>query len=118
METAAWWAHRNVSTWKKGDSWEHVRLDDGGVDVRGTILEIDPPRQLAHTFGEGDDPSRVTYDIEVVNGVVKLTVTHVNLTPGDFAQVNQGWPVVLSSLKSYLETGNALTQAFGSHAHA
>jgi uncharacterized protein YndB with AHSA1/START domain/DNA-binding transcriptional ArsR family regulator len=117
-ETATWWAHRNVSSWKKGDSWQHVRLDDGGVDVGGMILEIDPPRRLAHTFGESQDPSRVTFDIEVVNGIVKLTMTHVNLTAEDFAQVSEGWPVVLSSLKSYLETGAALTAAFGSKASA
>ncbi len=112
-ETATWWAHRNVSTWKPGDSWQHTRLSDGGVDVGGKILEFDPPRRLAHTFSETDDPSRVTFDVEAVDdSIVKLTMTHVNLTPEDFAQVNQGWPVVLSSLKSYLETGNALTDAF------
>ena len=114
-QTAAYWGHRNVSEWKKGDRWEHVRTDGSAVDVAGTILEIDPPRRLAHTFGAPDAPdspderSRVTFDIETVSGVVKLTMTHENLTAADFADVNQGWPIVLSSLKSYVETGAPLS---------
>jgi uncharacterized protein YndB with AHSA1/START domain/DNA-binding transcriptional ArsR family regulator len=113
-ETATWWAHRNVSGWSVGDRWEHQRLNDGGVDVGGTIIEIDPPRRLVHSWGDDPDAqSRVTFDIEPVNGAVKLTMTHENLDPDAFAQVNEGWPVVLSSLKSYVETGSALTSAFG-----
>jgi len=64
------------------------------VDAGGKILEFDPPRRLAHTFSETDDPSRVTFDIEAVDdSTVKLTMTHVNLTAEDFSQVSQGWPV-------------------------
>jgi uncharacterized protein YndB with AHSA1/START domain/DNA-binding transcriptional ArsR family regulator len=115
-QTAAYWGHRNVSGWTKGATWQHVRIDGSGVDVGGTILEIDPPRRLAHTWSvdgsNADDLSRVTFDIETVNGVVKLTMTHENLSDVEFADVNHGWPIVLSSLKSYIETGEPLSSLF------
>jgi hypothetical protein len=45
--TARYWGDRNVSSWTKGDGWEHRRLDGDSADVVGTILEVDPPRRLA-----------------------------------------------------------------------
>jgi uncharacterized protein YndB with AHSA1/START domain/DNA-binding transcriptional ArsR family regulator len=120
-QTATYWGHRNVSGWSKGDSWEHARLDGSGVDGGGTIIEIDPPRRLVHTWGDladADHPerlSRVTFDIEPRDDVVRLTVTHENLTPEQLEPTQDGWALVLSSLKSYLETGTPLTAAI---AHA
>jgi uncharacterized protein YndB with AHSA1/START domain/DNA-binding transcriptional ArsR family regulator len=115
-QTAVYWKHRNVSDWKKGGSWEHVR-PDGGSDGGGTILEIDPPRRLAHTWGELDDPdapapSQVTFDLEPVGDAVRLTVTHEGLAPDEADDVSNGWAMVLSSLKSLLETGRPIDSLF------
>jgi uncharacterized protein YndB with AHSA1/START domain/DNA-binding transcriptional ArsR family regulator len=112
--TARYWGHRNVSTWVKGDSWEHRRLDDGGADLIGTILEVDPPRRLAHTWASPDDAdqpgrhSRVTFDIEPDGEIVRLTLTHEDLSADQIEGTNKGWARVLSSLKSFLETGRPL----------
>jgi len=112
--TAQYWGHRNVSSWAKGDGWEHQRLD-GGVDGVGTILEVDPPRRLAHSWGwpaDADDPakhSRVTFDIEPVGDVVRLILTHEDLPMDQAARTSEGWAIVLSSLKSLLETGRPLS---------
>jgi len=111
--TTQYWGHRNVSGWTKGDGWEH-RRPDGGVDGVGTILEIDPPHRLVHSWGwpaDADDPakqSRVTFDLEPVGDVVRLTLTHEDLAPEEVQDTKQGWAIVLSSLKSLLETGRPL----------
>ena len=113
--TAEYWGHSNVSDWQVGSRWEHRRTDGSGVaDVVGTIVESDPPSRLVSEWlGPDDDesvvPSRVTYDIEPWDGIVRLTVTHEDL-PDEHAlgEVSQGWPAVLSNLKSLLETGHVL----------
>jgi uncharacterized protein YndB with AHSA1/START domain len=68
------------------------------------------------TFGEAGstadpDSSTVTFRIEPYHDIVRLTVTHGNLTDEDVAEVSAGWPAVLANLKSLLETGHALPQA-------
>jgi uncharacterized protein YndB with AHSA1/START domain len=94
------------------------------VVVDGEVIEADPPRKLVQTwhfnFTEGmiaEPPTRVTYEIEETQpGVSKLTVTHdlagapetATVVSGDIAQAGGGWPMVLSDLKSLLETGKAL----------
>jgi uncharacterized protein YndB with AHSA1/START domain/DNA-binding transcriptional ArsR family regulator len=116
-QTAKYWKHRNVSGWAKGDSWEHQR-PDGGSDGLGSILEVDPPRRLSHTWGwsqDADDPakqSRVTFDLEPVGDAVRLTLTHEDLSSEDFDDAAQGWAMVLSSLKSMLETGRPIDSLF------
>jgi uncharacterized protein YndB with AHSA1/START domain/DNA-binding transcriptional ArsR family regulator len=115
-QTAVYWKHRNVlSGWNKGDTWEHVRLE-GGSDGGGTILEIDPPRRLSHNWGSFDEPdtppSRVTYDLEPLEGVVRLTVTHEDLAADELQEAGTGWAMVLSSLKSFMETGRPLDTLF------
>jgi uncharacterized protein YndB with AHSA1/START domain/DNA-binding transcriptional ArsR family regulator len=116
--TARYWGHRNVSSWTKGERWEHRRLADDGVDILGTILEVDPPRRLVHTWAgatDADDPTRhsqVTFDLEPVGEVVRLTVTHENLPAEQVQGTNDGWPKVLASLKSLLETGQPLPPLF------
>jgi uncharacterized protein YndB with AHSA1/START domain len=113
--TAQYWGHRNVSGWKIGDSWEHQRLSDGGSDGGGRITEIDPPRRLAHTWGatgDADNPdklSRVTFELEPAGEFMKLTVTHEELPPEQVEDTREGWAIVVSSLKSFLETGRPLT---------
>ena len=89
-----------------------VRADGSGTEGGGSIVEIDPPRRLVHTWGLHNGAgslSRVTYDLEPVEGVVKLTVTHDNLTADEYASISGGWPIVFASLKSYLETGTPLS---------
>jgi uncharacterized protein YndB with AHSA1/START domain/DNA-binding transcriptional ArsR family regulator len=112
--TAAYWGHSNVSDWQPGSTWQHVRTDGSGVvDVVGTVLAADPPRELVMTFGgEGDAPSEVTFTIEPYQEIVRLTVRHEKLpTPGDVEAVSAGWPAVMANLKSLLETGRVLPQA-------
>lgn len=112
--TAQYWGHRNVSGWTKGDSWEHQR-PDGVAEVVGTIFVVDPPRRLAHTWAspaDANDPtrhSRVTFDLEPVGDAVRLTLTHEDLPPDQVEGTNEGWAIVLSSLKSQLETGQPLS---------
>jgi len=114
--TAQYWGHRNISDWQVGSTWQHQRADGSGIaDVVGTIVESEPPTRLVNTWADpndetGENESRVTYDIEPHGTIVKLTVTHEDLAhEGDRDEVAQGWPAVLSNLKSLLETGRVLS---------
>lgn len=110
-----YWGHANVSDWKPGAKWEHVRASDSTtVELVGKVVEHDPPKRLVLTWAnasqadEPDEYSRVAFDIEPdKDGMVKLTVSHTDLKPdsGMFNGISKGWPLVLSSMKSYLETG-------------
>jgi uncharacterized protein YndB with AHSA1/START domain len=80
-------------------------------------LESDPPRKLSYSWKSVYDkdmnrerPSRVTYVLEPSHGAVKLTVTHEGFAEGSktLPDITAGWPLVLSSLKSILETGQPL----------
>jgi uncharacterized protein YndB with AHSA1/START domain len=112
--TGEYWGHSNVSEWRAGATWEHVRVDGSGiVDVSGTVLEASPPRRLVMTFdapGETppDGPSVVTFDIEPYHEIVRLTVTHENLYADAVDDVAAGWPAVIANMKSLLETGHVL----------
>jgi len=86
------------------------------VMVEGEVLEVDPPRRLVHTMAAlWDDEvraegfSRVTWEIEQVGDSCHLTLTHDQLREGANAQIFGGWPMVLSGLKTWLETGELLT---------
>ncbi|BAX59802.1 SRPBCC family protein [Burkholderia stabilis] len=115
-----WVRHRNASPdWRPGSRWEHQDYDDPSrVDIVGEVVVNDPPRRLVVTWrtpsGDGEE-SRVTYLVEPHEGVVKLTVTHDGLVPGSEMDrgIRGGWPVVLSSLKTLLETGHALPFTMG-----
>ncbi|WP_330461764.1 metalloregulator ArsR/SmtB family transcription factor [Streptomyces sp. NBC_00820] len=117
--TAAYWGHHNVSDWKAGSRWEHVRADGSGVaDVVGRVVESDRPTRLVVTWAAPDEEereerhSRVTFDLQPHEGIVRLTVTHEDLNDeGERAGIASGWPAVLSNLKSLLETGSTLPQA-------
>ena len=114
--TRQYWGHENRSDWKLGSRWEHVRVGPGGeVDVAGRVIEIDPPRRLVTSWffpaDEGDEAktSRVTYEIEPLGEEARLVVTHSDLIDAEMrSAVSSGWPLVLSSLKSFLETGKGL----------
>jgi uncharacterized protein YndB with AHSA1/START domain len=106
-----WCANVNISDWKKGSKWEHV--EDGNraeVYVTGEVLESIPPKRLVLTWADPDakaDQSRVTFEIEPIADMVRLKVIHGDFQPGSdmAAKVAGGWPLVLSSLKTFLETG-------------
>ena len=112
--TRQYWDHENVSDWKAGSSWEHRRCDDQGTaDLVGTILESEPPWRLALEWASPSNPSqlsRVKFEIAPVLGVVRLTVTHDDLEPNSaiYDDISKGWPMVISRLKTLLETGKAL----------
>jgi uncharacterized protein YndB with AHSA1/START domain len=117
--TARYWQHDNVSDWKPGSAWEHRRCDGKGtVDLVGTVVESSPPRRLVLTWafpadqGREDQHSRVTFELEPLRGVVRLTVTHDRLEPDSemLDGITEGWPKVLSSLKSLLEVGKPLPE--------
>ena len=113
--TRQYWKHENVSDWKPGSKWELV-ADDGKGTVRhvGKVLECVPDKRLVLTWGDVVDAadetkhSRLAIDIETVGEMVRLTVTHDALTPDMQRRISNGWPRVLSSLKSFLETGRPL----------
>lgn len=115
--TQKYWQHENVSDWKPGSRWEHRRSDDSGtLDLVGKVIECDPPRRLVFSWAFPADESqekmhsRVTFEIEPFREVVRLAVTHDRLEPGSemLEGITDGWPKVLSSLKSLLEAGRAL----------
>ncbi|HEV7277176.1 MAG TPA: SRPBCC family protein [Devosiaceae bacterium] len=112
-----YWGHENISDWKPGSRWEHVRAnDERTVELVGEVIEIMPPSRLVITWAnasQADDPdaySRVTFTLDDYADMVKLTVEHDDLVVGSgmAAGVSKGWPIVLSSLKSFLETGRGL----------
>lgn len=113
----AYWGHENVSDWTPGSRWQHVRANnERKVELVGEVVESTPPSRLVITWAaasQADDPkaySRVTFEIVPYEDMVKLTVTHEDLEPGSGMDtgIRQGWPIVLSSLKSLLETGKGL----------
>ncbi len=113
--TAAYWGHSNISDWQVGSRWEHRRVDGSGVaDVVGQVVESSPPTRLVTTWAlpEGATPettSRVTFDIEAFEAIVRLTVTHDDLADeSERQEASEGWAAVLSNLKSLLETGRTL----------
>ena len=110
-----YWFNTEVkSDWKVGSPFALV-MNGTTTDV-GEILEVDRPRRLAYSFRaahngmEAEPPSRVTFELEPQKDQVKLTIVHDKFEPGSkaFESVSRGWPLVLSSLKSYLETGKVL----------
>jgi uncharacterized protein YndB with AHSA1/START domain/DNA-binding transcriptional ArsR family regulator len=108
------------SDWKPGSSYlsraTEVTVTPNMPIAEGENLEVDPPRRLVQSFRAlwSDDvkregTSRVTYEIEPVGDSCRLTVTHDQLRDGANAELYGGWPMVLSGLKTLLETGELLT---------
>lgn len=111
MTKEFWGRHQNRSDWKPGSEWHHQNYDDADdVAVAGTVVESEPPRRLVLTWARPNEThvSRVTFDIEDFMGSARLTVTHSELSPEMLSAFSGGWPAVLSSLKSLLETGASL----------
>jgi len=108
-----YWGHENVSDWEPGSKWEHIRAND---ERTVELIEISRPTRLVISWANASQAanpasySRVTFAIEEYDNMVRLTVTHDELEAGSGMAkgVKQGWPAVLSSLKSYLETGRGI----------
>ena len=100
-----------------------VRTPDGALHISGEVVECDPPRRLSFTFNvnwpaliEKLGPTLVTYEIEQAGEAVKLTMSESHdrpLSDDILSGGRQGWPAILSSLKSVLETGKPLTVKMG-----
>ena len=109
-----WGGNANVSEWKTGADWKHVDMNTPGkVHHVGKVLECSPPSRLVlswFTPGKEDDTSRVTFDITPVEGLVRLDVTHDQFIPDSqmAKNVSKGWPAVIASMKTYLETGKGI----------
>lgn len=121
MTKQYWFGHHNASDWKAGSSWRHQMYDDPSVvHIVGKVVESDAPRRLVVTWvppaDEGNEAktSRVTYEIEPYANTVKLTVTHDELDAEMAESVSFGWPIVISGLKTLLETNKPLPMAPGS----
>ena len=103
-----------TSDWTPGSRYEGVGM--GTPILEGENLEVDPPRRLVQSFRalwdedvKGEGTSRVTYEIEPIGDSCRLTVTHDQLREGANNQLFGGWPMILSGLKTLLETGELLT---------
>ncbi|MCI4338524.1 MAG: metalloregulator ArsR/SmtB family transcription factor [Thermoplasmata archaeon] len=103
-----------TSDWNPGSPIE--LRHPGGLLGEGEVIEVSPPRRLVHTMVAlwGDDvkaegTSRVTWEIEPVGDSCRLLLTHDQLREGANDQLYGGWPMILSGLKTWLETGTVLT---------
>ena len=101
------------SDWKKGSKWKLERVGNKTVLHVGEVLECVPPKRLVLSWASPEDlkdVSRVSFDIEPVHDLVRLVVVHGEFKAGSTmsGRVSQGWPLVFSSLKSYLETGTPI----------
>jgi len=114
-----WFGCWQDCTWKPGASWK-LMFNDGRLGDAGKVLEIDPPRKLVLEWRnefraelQAEGYSRATFSIEAQNDTVKLTVAHEMDRPQSkfIEAVSNGWPAILASLKSLLETGKALERA-------
>ena len=111
----------NVSSdWTNGSRYElqagTSTVEPGFAIAEGENLEVDPPHRLVQSFNalwsdgvKAEETSRVTWEIEQVEDSCRLTVTHDQLRDGASEELYGGWPMILSGLKTLLETGEELT---------
>jgi uncharacterized protein YndB with AHSA1/START domain len=110
-----WYGTSIESDWTPG---ARVTLrNDGKLSDTGEVLVYEPHRRLSYTWHvefhevfSREKPARVTFELEPIGATVKLTITHDEFEPGSkvLEAVSNGWPMVLASLKSLLETGRPL----------
>ena len=104
-----------ASEWTQGS--EYKSGVPGVVDIAsGENLEVDPPRRLVQSFDalwsdevKSEGTTRVTWEIEQIEDSCRLTVVHDQLREGANDQLFGGWPMILSGLKTWLESGDVLT---------
>ncbi|MGH3800274.1 MAG: SRPBCC family protein [Pseudonocardiaceae bacterium] len=109
---------RVSSDWTPGSRYEMRQPGATGLLGEGDNLEVDPPRRLVQSMValwsdevKSEGTSRVTWEIEPVGDSCRLTVTHDQLREGANNELYGGWPMILSGLKTWLETGELLTHA-------
>ncbi len=105
-----------TSDWTTGSRYEITNVRADGPLGEGENLEVDPPRRLVQSMramwsddAKSEGTSRVTWEIEPVGDSCRLTLTHDELRDGASEELYGGWPMVLSGLKTWLETGELLT---------
>jgi uncharacterized protein YndB with AHSA1/START domain len=105
-----------TSDWTAGSHFEMGHPQAGQLLGEGENLEVDPPRRLVQTMValwsdevKSEGSSRITWEIEPVQDSCRLTVTHDQLREGANDQLYGGWPMILSGLKTWLESGQLLT---------
>jgi uncharacterized protein YndB with AHSA1/START domain len=105
-----------LTDWTPGSRYELGHPSAEGLLGEGENLEVDPPRRLVQSMValwsddvKSEGTSRVTWEIEPVGDSCRLTVTHDQLRDGANDQLYGGWPMILSGLKTWLETGQSLT---------
>ncbi len=104
------------SDWTPGSRFEVSHPKADGLLGEGENLEVDPPRRLVQTMValwsdevKSEGTSRITWEIEPVGDSCRLTVTHDELREGANSELYGGWPMILSGLKTWLESGELLT---------
>jgi uncharacterized protein YndB with AHSA1/START domain/DNA-binding transcriptional ArsR family regulator len=104
------------SDWTPGSSYKGTTPMAPTPIVEGKNLEVDPPRRLVQSYHalwsdevKAEGTSRVTWEIEQIRDSCRLTVTHDQLSDDANAELYGGWPMILSGLKTLLETGQTLT---------
>jgi uncharacterized protein YndB with AHSA1/START domain len=102
--------------WSQGSAYRGVHDRAPGPLVEGENLEVDPPRRLVQSFNalwsddvKAEGTSRVTWEIEPVGDSCRLLVIHDEMREDANAEIYGGWPMILSGLKTLLETGEELT---------
>jgi uncharacterized protein YndB with AHSA1/START domain len=100
--------------WQVGSPWRMVHRD-GSVTDAGEVLEVEPPKRLVLNWrhedsGRKQDYTRCTFEISKVGGLTKLEVRHESTrkVSQTIEAVSRGWPMILSNLKTMLETGKVL----------
>jgi uncharacterized protein YndB with AHSA1/START domain/DNA-binding transcriptional ArsR family regulator len=116
MTVRYYYGSRVDSDWQPSSPYRMSR--DGALQIDGVIVDADPPRRLVQTFHavwdeavRADPPSRVTWELaDAMPGVTRVTIVHEELAAGSatLEQVSGGWPLILSGLKTVLETGEVL----------
>ncbi|MDX6381263.1 MAG: hypothetical protein QOI57_2287 [Rubrobacteraceae bacterium] len=107
---------RISSDWTPGSRYEMSHPDANELLGEGENLEVDPPRRLVQSMValwsddvKSEGTSRVTWEIEPIGDSCRLTVTHDELREDANGELYGGWPMILSGLKTWLETGELLT---------
>ena len=106
-----YWGMENISDWNQGSEWKHVNPESKQARILGKVLESNPPKRLVTSWASPSNPadeSQVTYEILAVGDLVRLDVVHANLSADMGRGVTRGWPLVLSSMKSFLESGQPI----------
>ena len=110
------WVSKYAEPWAAGSRYEGRHEAAGFTISEGENLEVEPPRRLVQSFNalwsddvKAEGTSRVTWEIEQVEDSCRLTVTHDELPEDANPELYGGWPMILSGLKTLLETGELLT---------